>query len=102
MVTFEELLETYRPEIESIIRYYTAPRLRRDELLQEACLALWEAYPRIDWSKNVRGFVRRVVARHLRDVAAKYKRDILYYAESEEEYEGAYDSNYEGNARKGS
>jgi len=87
MVTLEELLETYRPEIESIIRYYTAPRLRRDELLQEACLALWEAYPRIDWSKNVKGFVRRVAARHLRDVAEGYKRDLLYYAISDTEGE---------------
>lgn len=82
-MTFEELLDTYRPEIEAIIRVYTAPRLRKDDLWQEACLALWKVYPRIDYTKNVRGFVRRVVARHLKAVADSYKRDLLYYAISE-------------------
>lgn len=85
MVTFEELLEAYKPEIESIVRYYTAPRLRKDELWQEACLALWEVYPRIDYSKNVKGFVRVVVSRHLRRIAEGFKRDLLYHAVSEDE-----------------
>jgi len=91
MVGFEELLEAYRPEIEAIVSRYTRPRIEHDDLWQEACFALWEAYPRIDYSKNVRGFVRRVVSRHLRSVVDRYKRDALYYAEPFEEVDDAED-----------
>lgn len=81
------LLEGYAPAIRRTARLYEREPAAREDLVQEICLALWQALPRFRGESSERTFVFRVA--HNRGATHAWKRRRRTMAPLDDVYEPA-------------